>query len=124
MIYTARGTKEGGLGLAVSEDLYEWKRVGEGPVESSRKRYQGTWKGGQVTWRILADPYVYPEPIDGWYYLVANSRIEDVPVNESGCIGMLRSRDLKIWQDPVLLSWTGWFQRSETPQLWHRHGRW
>lgn len=124
MLYTARGTKTGGLGLAVSQDLYSWSRVSDGPVEPGHKRYKNQWQGKEINWRILADPYIYPEAVDGWYYVVMNVRVENVLVSQSGAIAMLRSQDLINWQDPQMLTWTEWFERAETPQIWQRNGKW
>ncbi|PJB62732.1 MAG: hypothetical protein CO096_24460, partial [Armatimonadetes bacterium CG_4_9_14_3_um_filter_66_14] len=74
MLYTGRGSKVSGLGLAVSDDLMAWRKVGDGPVVLLGKPFPGEWEGKPLQWVGLADPYLYPEPVDGWYYLVLNSQ--------------------------------------------------
>jgi beta-fructofuranosidase len=48
----------------------------------------------------------------------------EAPLGESGCLTMLRSRDLRRWEGPMILAWPRCFERMETPQLWTRSGRW
>lgn len=123
MVFTGRGTPEG-VGLAVSDDLNHWTKVGDGPVFEFAQVFEGEWQGQKVQWKALADPFIYPEPIDGWFYMVLNAQVQGVPEGESGCLTMMRSRDLKQWEAHSILSWPHCFTRMETPQLWTRGGRW
>jgi beta-fructofuranosidase len=97
MVFTGRGTPEG-VGLAVSDDLTIWTKVGDGPVFEFSQIFEGVWRGETVRWKALADPFIYPEPIDGWFYMVINAQVQGVPAGESGCLPMLRSKDLKTWE--------------------------
>lgn len=122
MVFTARG-RPAGVGLAVSEDLMTWRLVGDRPVVLSQE-FEGAWGEGVLRWRPLADPYLYPEPIEGWFYLVINAQAVGVPVNEAGCLATLRSRDLLAWEAGPVLAYPRSIERLETPQLWTRGGRW
>jgi beta-fructofuranosidase len=123
MVFTAQGQKPG-IGLAVSDDLMRWTKVGDGPVVSFAQPFDATWEGQPVQWKGCADPYLYPEPIDGWWIIVLNSQIVGAPLNTSGCLTTLRSRDLLTWEPDRVLAYPQWFERLETPQLWQRNGRW
>lgn len=123
MLFTAGGP-QAGVALAVSPDLNRWTKVGDGPVLPFAPAYPGTWEGRPVTWRGNADPYIFPEPLDGWFYLVLNSRLEGAPQNQSGCLTLSRSRDLHAWEPVAVLTAPGWFERLETPQLWRHGERW
>ena len=124
MVFTGVGSKVCGIGLAVSPDLMEWRKVGDGPVVLLGQRFEGRWKGERVEWTGLADPYVFPEPVDGWFHMVINSRVAGVPIHESGCLTTMRSRDLVTWEPHAVLAWPRWFERLETPQLWPHGGSW
>ena len=121
MVFTGRGSKISGIGLAESRDLVHWQKVGDGPVAPLGQAFDAEWDGQPVKWRALADPYLYPEPIDGWFYLVINSIIDGEPLYSRGCLTTMRSKDLKTWEPYNVLAHPGWFTRMETPQLW-RHG--
>ncbi len=124
MLFTGRGSKQSGVGLAVSDDLDHWRKVGDGPVLPFGERYETTWEGEQVSWQALADPYVHPEPIDGWFMMVINSQVDGAPEGRRGCLAALRSRDLQTWEPVGILAWPKWFERMETPQFWQHDGRW
>jgi len=124
MVFTGWSTTDGGVGLAVSDDLMRWRKVGDAPIVPSSRRFDATWEGRPLQWRIFADPYVYPEPIDGWFYMVINAGVLDAPLAQRGCIATLRSRDLLTWEPSGIIAYPEWFERMETPQLWQRNGRW
>lgn len=131
MFFTGRGTAGDGVGLALSTDLMTWKtepqpvfplsdtfaKDGPGPADS-------TWQGRPQRWVGISDPYIYPEAVDGWFYIVLCSRILAVPIESSGCLTLIRSRDLRQWESAGIVSWPQCFERMETPQLWRHQGRW
>lgn len=131
MYFTGRGLKGDGVGLAVSNDLLTWKTepeplfplIGGGATESATA-FESTWEGKPQRWAGISDPFIYPEPIDGWFYLVLCSRVLGVPIEESGCLTLLRSRDLRHWEQPQIIAWPHCVERMETPQLWQHEGRW
>lgn len=124
MVYSARSSTKSGIGLAKSDDLLHWEKVGDGPVVPFGPRLDGEWQGKGVKWYAIADPYILPEPIDGWYYAILNAGIDGQPGNARGCIAAMRSKDIEHWEPWRVLSWPGWFDRMETPQIWERNGHW
>ncbi len=123
LVYTGHG-RQAGIGLAVSNDLYTWEKIGDGPVAPLGQRLPATWAGKAVEWVGLADPYVLPEPVDGWWQMVINSQIVGEPISTAGCLTTMRSRDLRHWEPGVVLTWPRFGERLETPQVWSRNGRW
>ncbi len=133
MLFTAITIgKGGGIGLAESDDLKKWNTVG--PVCINYKDHvvpedpywqkQGVKAGDRVRYEIFADPYVLPDAIDGWYYMIANCGIVGRPINERGCIGLMRSKDGRTWEDCGIIGLMLNFDRPETPQLWKHGNRW
>ena len=131
MFFTGRGTKGDGVGLALSEDLMTWKTEPEPLLPlidtfatEGTEPFNSTWQGEEHRWMGISDPYILPEPQDGWFYMVLCARVLDVPIGESGCLAMVRSRDLRHWEEAGIIAWPRWFERMETPQLWKRDNRW
>jgi len=124
MAFTGHGSQNGGFGMAVSDDLMTWEKLGDGPVVPFRSRCRSEWQGQTVTWRAIADPYLYPEVIDGWVYMVLNAQVDGVDISECGCLAMMRSKDMLTWEPAGILTWPRWWERLETPQLWQHDGRW
>lgn len=132
MLVTAHGGVGGNIGLAESDDLERWEMVG--PVQIELREHavprEAAWRAGglkagdPIRYQILADPYVLPEPIDGWWYMIANCIVTGLPVNERGCIGMLRSKDGRRWEDQGIIAFMLDYDRPETPQLWRHGDRW
>ncbi|WP_175517694.1 glycoside hydrolase family protein [Planctomicrobium piriforme] len=123
MPFSATGGKDSVVGMAVSNDLNTWKVPGDGPLVTSQA-YPGEWQGRKLQWKALADPYLYPEPIDGWYYMLINARVQGDPLNSAGCIGVLRSRDMQAWESAGVFSYPQWCDRMETPCVWKHGDRW
>ncbi len=131
MVFTAVG-KDGGIGLARSRDLLKWEKVG--PVrfrdlafEVPRGDYwqaKGFAAGTRLTYTVLADCYVLPEAMGGWYYMVANAVFDQEPPDKRGCCALLRSRDGREWQGCGILAAPRQFDRLETQQLWRHGNRW
>jgi beta-fructofuranosidase len=131
MFFTGRGQKEDGVGLALSDDLMTWKTeprplfpLSDTFAKTGHAPFQSPWRGEPHSWIGISDPYIYPEPIDGWFYLVLCSRVLGVPLEESGCLAMVRSQDLQHWEAAGIIAWPRCFERMETPQLWQHEGRW
>lgn len=132
MLVTAHGGFGGNVGLAESDDLKKWTMIG--PVQVNYVSHfvpnDAYWQrcglnaGETVAYRIAADPYVLPDPIEGWQYMVANCTLVDRPMNHRGCIGLMRSRDGRIWEDRGIIGLMLDYDRPETPQLWQHGDRW
>lgn len=125
LVYSGHSSTDSGMGLASSDDLMHWQKVGDGPLVSfGRQKFDGQWQREAVEWYAIADPYILPDPVDGWYYAIFNAGIVGQPGNARGCIAAMRSKDIENWEPWRVLSWPKWFDRMETPQIWERGGRW
>lgn len=124
MLYTGHSCIRPGLGLAVSNDLYSWEKAGNGPVISSDIQYKAAYEGKTHICRIMADPYIYPEAIGGYYYAYVNSWAIDQPKNSRGCQLMFRSADLVEWEPYKIAILTDDLDRLETCQVWEHGGKW
>lgn len=124
MLYTGHSALRPGLGIAVSDDLYQWQKVGDGPVIKTGISYDVMHDGVMHKVQPLADPYMLPMPIDGWYYAYVNSWVADLPRNSRGSQLMFRSRDLLCWEPYRLAIHTPDIDRLETAQVWEHNGKW
>lgn len=123
LYYTGHSSTQSGIGLSVSKDLYRWVKMGSEALMPASKVYTVDWNGQQVDAKILADPYVYPDAVDGWYYMVANAAVVNSGEN-CGAILMLRSQDLLNWEGYKIVTFPESFARMETPQIWTENGNW
>jgi beta-fructofuranosidase len=108
MFYTGVDRASGGLtqriGVALSDDLYTWRRVGDGPLLEAEprwyeKRAAGSWP--DEAWR---DPWVLPDPTgDGWHMLITARSRHGAP-DQRGVVGHARSADLDTWASEPPLS--------------------
>ena len=95
MYYTAlstvpgHGVKDQRIGLAESDDLSAWRRVGDRPLLDPDPRWYRTIDGtASETWR---DPFVFPDPGgDGWHMLIT-ARDPDAPRFYDGVLAHARS---------------------------------
>jgi sucrose-6-phosphate hydrolase SacC (GH32 family) len=110
-----------GFTLAESDDLEHWRWKGRALFPSE---LSAVWKGEKLAFRLLADPYVYPEKNDGWWYAAINSQIVGVPKETSGAQVLMRSRDLLHWETHNVICYPRRFERIETSQMWTKNGRW
>jgi len=132
MLVTAHGGPGGNVGLAESDDLRKWTLRGPARIdyhdhvvpEDPYWQQAGLQAGQKIAQRIAADPYVLPDPIDGWHYMIANCIVVDRPLNRRGCIGLFRSRDGRTWDDCGIIALMLDYDRPETPQLWQHGDRW
>lgn len=124
MFYTgATVTEEGQLlqqiGLAISDDLYSWRKHDRNPLV----RADSCWYevlGGAHPWQDehWRDPWVFKDPDGyGWHMLVT-ARSNTGPMDDRGVIGHARSDDLITWtvQPPLTTPGHG-FGYLEVPQV-------
>ncbi len=82
------------IGLAVSTDLYHWRRVGNAPV--IKPGPWGVWSADR--WSDCRDPMVLQaDGIFYCYYTAVHQAMDGLPVE--CCVGVARSRDLRCWDD-------------------------
>jgi beta-fructofuranosidase len=128
MFYTAlstagRGIFDQRLGVAESDDLATWRRVGTAPVLEVAPRWYKTLddgSGASETWR---DPFVFRDPGgDGWHMLVT-ARDKDAPRFGDGVLAHARSTDLRTWELGPPVSEPAGFGQIEVPQVREIGGR-
>lgn len=122
MLFSGNSSEVSGIGIAVSQDLYTWKRVGEQPVIRFYDLYPFQYEGRTVYAAPLADPYVYPEPIDGVYYIFVNSWVAGLPLNQRAVQAIFTTRDFQEFH-PHRFPFVGKCDRMETAQVWEHNGR-
>lgn len=111
-----------GFSLAESDDLEHWRWHEPRPAHFGPLK--ADWQGVALSFRLLADPYLYPEQIDGWWYAAINAHIVDAPAGQRGALALVRSRDLIEWEAHRIIAYPGRFERLETPQFWRHADRW
>ncbi len=103
MYYTAinsggHGVKDQKVGVALSDDLFTWRRVTDKPALVAAAPWYKTLEedpGASETWR---DPFVLRDPDgDGWRMLVA-ARAAGAAPNDDGVLAEARSDDLLHWE--------------------------
>ncbi len=93
MFYTGLSLQEGGrvqrLGLAVSDDLYHWRKVNEAPfpLEARSPHYESTLDEGRK-WVSFRDPYFVEHEGEG--YLLVSARVPQGPIIRRGCVAVLK----------------------------------
>lgn len=124
MLYTGNSyTCGGGFGLAVSEDLHNWRRVGDSPVIDRSQPFDFEFEGKPVKVKLLADPYVYPEQFDGWFYAYFNAMIDGMGINDGGAQAIMKSKDLINWV-PHKIACKADCNRIETSHVWKHGDKW
>lgn len=129
MYYTAISERGGitdqRLGLAVSDDLVTWQRVGTTPLLEVDDRWYKTLPGSGAASETWRDPLVLrDEDGVGWHMLIT-ARGVGGDANNDGVIGHARSDDLVTWeQGPPLTEPGAGFGQLEVPQVKEIEGRW
>lgn len=105
MYYTAistagHGVRDQRIGLAESDDLFHWRRVGDTPLLEADPRWYATLglahdSAASETWR---DPFVFRDPGgDGWHMYIT-ARAKGATRLDDGVIAHARSADLLHWE--------------------------
>jgi beta-fructofuranosidase len=118
------GVRDQRLGLAVSDDLFAWRRAGGGrPLLEADPRWYRTLDGAgpaSETWR---DPFVFRDPGgDGWHMLIT-ARDARAPRLSDGVIGHARSADGLRWTLGPPVGGPSGFGQIEVPQARLVEGR-
>jgi beta-fructofuranosidase len=130
MYYTAissagRGVSDQRIGMAESDDLYSWRRVGTRPVIEADPRWYTTLgieddPAASETWR---DPSVFRDPNgDGWHMLIT-ARLAGADRLDDGVLGHAWSSDLRHWTLGPPVSMPAEFGQLEVPQARRVDGR-
>ena len=132
LFYTGTSRSEEGLyqriGHAISEDLHNWERVGDGLcldlVGPNAQIYENQHIIGFWHDRAMRDPWVMQNPSGEGWLMYFTARVSGVSeANNSGAIGFATSSDLYSWtlQKPVF---SGGFGQLEVPQVFPVNNRW
>ncbi|GAA1821888.1 glycosyl hydrolase family 32 [Planosporangium flavigriseum] len=118
-----RGAYPQRIGVAVSDDLLTWHRVGPQPLLQADPRWYeclDLHPGISECWR---DPFVFPDPDgDGWHMvLTARAPVRSSPWR--GVIGHARSHDLLEWEVQPPLTKPAGFTDLEAPQVQFLDGK-
>jgi len=126
MYYTALNTGRGltvrdqGIGLAESDDLFRWRRVGHGPILTPDPRWYRTDEdGASETWR---DPFVFAH--DGVWHMLITARAAAAPRLSDGVVGHATSPDGRTWELHEPLTTPAGFGQLEVMQVREVDGRW
>jgi beta-fructofuranosidase len=130
LFYTAlsstpgHGVRDQRIGMAESDDLAVWRRVGDRPLIPPDPRWYRTLEedpAASETWR---DPFVLEDPGgDGWHMLVS-ARATDAPRLSDGVLAHARSADLQTWELGPPLTEPAGFGQIEVPQVRRVDGQW
>lgn len=86
------------IGVAVSDDLLTWEKVGNTPVLEAQGRWYETEPqqalNYETAWR---DPYVFYHAPEACYYAFICARVVDGGDTGGGCIAVARSENLIDW---------------------------
>ncbi len=86
------------IGVAESDDLFTWRRIGSAPLLAPDPRWYVTLDedpDASGTWR---DPFVFEDPAgDGWHMLIT-ARARGAPRLRDGVLAHARSRDMLAWE--------------------------
>jgi beta-fructofuranosidase len=128
LAYTGTSSVEAGLvqriGLAVSDDLVHWERVGDHPALSADGRWYERLGVGEWYDEAWRDPWLLADPISGDMLAFICARTVEGPTDERGAIGLARSPDLDHWtiEQPVYAPRL--FAQMEVPQVIEWSGHW
>jgi beta-fructofuranosidase len=118
------GMRDQRIGLAESDDLMTWRRVGDRPLLDPDARWYRTIDEDarySETWR---DPFVFRDPGgDGWHMLIS-ARVPAAPHNADGVLASARSRDLRAWELGPPVTEPAGFGQLEVPQVRQVEGQW
>lgn len=116
---TSRGLGAGDqrIGLAESDDLFHWRRVGERPLVVPDPRWYRTLEldpSLSATWR---DPFVFEDPNGAGWHMLITARVKDAPRFSDGVLAHARSADMLTWELQPPLSEPAGFGELEVPQM-------
>ena len=103
------GIRDQRIGMAESDDLFGWRRVGDRPLVAPDPRWyvSGTWR----------DPFVFKDPAgDGWHMLIT-ARGTGLSRFHDGVVGHARSADMVTWEVQPPVSFPDGFGELEVPQV-------
>lgn len=130
MYYTATssrgyGVRDQRIGLAESDDLITWRKVGNAPLLTADPSWYKTLPEDVTASETWRDPQVFRDPAGiGWHMLIT-ARSPTHGRNDDGVLAHARSSDMRTWElgPPVCDPGFG-FGQLEVAQVKQIDGRW
>ena len=126
LFYTGRTRTEAGnvqrVGLALSADLINWRKIDENPVlEAVSPWYVSPGEDGSVR-SDCRDPWVIRH--NGQWVMFYTASAANERVDARGVVGVATSEDLVIWAPGPPVAAPGLFAEIEVPQVFPFGDRW
>lgn len=125
MAYTGHNCQDklscGVIGLAVSDDLYNWEKVGRAPIAVLNSQYyesEITGSRPSLHWR---DPFLIRD--GNRFHMLLCARRLDGPIKTRGTVAHLIGDDLEHWSYLPPLEIEPWCEEMECPLLYNLEGR-
>lgn len=92
------------IGLAVSNDLFDWKRLDSNPISPARNRSWAFWRADGIA--SCRDPHLMAHDNRVWMTYTTNT------LQGASCIALISTDDLVTWEDhgPILVGPTEGYQ--------------
>jgi beta-fructofuranosidase len=116
---TARGhgVRDQRIGMAESDDLFTWRRVGDQPLVLPDRRWYRTLDEDALASETWRDPHVFRDAGgDGWHMLIT-ARATRAPRLRDGVLAHARSADMLTWDLQPPLTEPAGFGQIEVPQV-------
>jgi len=118
------GVRDQRIGMAESDDLEAWRRVGDRPLVSPDPRWYRTLDEDAAVSETWRDPFVFRDAGgDGWHMLIT-ARANDAPRLRDGVLAHARSADMLTWELQAPLTEPAGFGQIEVPQVRCVDGQW
>jgi beta-fructofuranosidase len=117
------GTEDQRIGVAQSDDLFTWRRVGDAPLIGPDPRWYRT--GADAPWRSSTwrDPFVFADPEGAGWHMLITARARGAPLMHSGVLAHARSADMLTWELQPPVSRPAGFGELEVAQVRIVEGR-
>jgi beta-fructofuranosidase len=118
------GIRDQRIGMAESEDLSSWRRVGDRPLlDADASWYQTLEEDSRAseTWR---DPFVLQDPCGDGSHMLITARAKDAPRRRDGMLAHARSGDMVTWELQPPLTDPASLGHLEVPQVPKVDGQW
>ena len=111
------GVRDQRIGMAESEDLFNWRRVGDQPLVDPDPRWYKTLDEDVLASEAWRDPFVFKDAGgDGWHMLIT-ARATGAPRLCDGVLAHARSADMRSWDLQPPLTQPAGFGQLEVPQV-------
>ena len=111
------GDRDQRIGMAVSDDLFTWRRVGNDPLVRPDPRWYKTLPEEPSASDAWRDPFVFEDAGgDGWH-LIITARANGAPRLRDGVLAHARGADLRTWELRPPLTEPGGFGQLEASQV-------